>query len=343
MKCSRCGMDCSATSIMCSRCGAALSVSTAPTAAPVQPAVQAPVQPQYQAPVQPAAQAPVQPQYQAPVQPQYQAPVQPQYQAPVQPQYQAPVQPEAVAASEEADEGKKKKKSEKKPGKKKLGIIIAAIVAVLVIAIGIGAGSGGSSEEQTTLSAEEAMEANYNTFLGYIADKDFKNAVAVYNRTGIKEYKDADVYFAYAQAEVYYAGGGIGEAYELVKDLTISEAQELKTTLENKLSGLQGVYKEDNGDGSYLWMKIDGGKVYQEIIGYYDEVQTPDFTDSYAYYLVTSKYSTGVEFFGIGRYASTGVNIYYAISTYTDSSDLLVVRFEGNEYTTFNGLYEKQY
>ncbi len=328
-------MDCSATSIMCSRCGAALSVSTAPTAATAQPAVQAPVQPAVQAPVQPTVQAPVQPAAQAPVQPAAQAPVQPTVQAPVQPTVQAPV--------EEADEDKKKKKSEKKSGKKKLGIIIAAVVAVLVIAIGIGVGSGEPAEEQTTLSAEEAMEANYNTFLGYITAKDFKNAVAVYNRTGIKEYKDADVYFAYAQAEVYYAGGGIGEAYELVKDLTIPEAQEFKTKLTNELSGLQGLYKEDNGVGAYLWMKIEGGMVYQEIVGYYDEVQTPDFSDSYPSYLVTSKYSTGVEFYGIGRYSSTGVKINYAITTYPASSELLVLCFEGYDYTTFNGLYEKQY
>ena len=143
-----------------------------------------------------------------------------------------------------------------------------------------------------------------------------------------------------------YDAGGIGFAYERL--LTVPEvldAQSHITNLANELSSLNGVYIEDNGVGAYLYLVIEDGKVFTDVVPY------AEYTDAYSYDLsqelcdgiVKGQYDTGEGYYAIGRYRTLGAEVTakYIMNIFENGNEIMILAPEGAEFTTFNGLYER--
>ncbi len=165
-----------------------------------------------------------------------------------------------------------------------------------------------------------------------------------WNHTELAEYKDAEKYKIYCDAMRAYEAGAITEAYNNFMYTDILKSEEYLQSIENKIFPLNGVYKSDNGQGAYLHIAIEDGKVATGLISYFDENQEFVYEDKdLIYQIVEQEYSDGEKYLAIGYYSSIGaeVDVDYAIETFDDSSEILVIAFEENEFKTFNGLYEK--
>lgn len=129
--CPNCGNQVDDSAKVCGYCGTPFVQPEAP-AQPAQPQFQQPAQPQFEQPAQPQFQQPAQPQFQQPAQPQFQQPAQPQFQQPAQPQFQQPQYQQPYPQG-----GFAPAYGQPQPAKKKTGLIIGIIAAVVVIAVAV--------------------------------------------------------------------------------------------------------------------------------------------------------------------------------------------------------------
>lgn len=222
--------------------------------------------------------------------------------------------------------------------KKKIFLFLA-----LVMCLSLRACGGGSA------NTPPSVEDNYAKLVEYATNGQYPEAMSLcQSNSDVLTYKDGQAYFDYCDAMYIYESGGIGFAYNKLK--TVPDILNAKSTLDKiaeRIGNLNGYYIEDNGLGAYLHMVIRDGLVSFEVIGYSDENQNFDYNaeDVHWWELVCSTYTNGTEFLGIGRYSQyyEEVEIDYALNIFDDSSEIMVIKFEGSdsEYTIFNGLYTK--
>ena len=203
-----------------------------------------------------------------------------------------------------------------------------------------------SAEEPSSSSPEVTLEDYYAQLVKYATEGQYLEGWRLYTATTeLHGYNDADAYNDYCTAMRSYEAGGIGAAYELLKkNPALLDSQTKITEIESRIAKLNGTYKADNGQGAYLYTVIENGKVMTKVVAYGDDTAEFAYTeDDLTSELVISKYNDGTEFVAIGRYSSIGakLTINYVINTFDDSTDIMIIAFEGAEYTTFNGLYSK--
>ena len=194
--------------------------------------------------------------------------------------------------------------------------------------------------------AEPTAEDWYNQLVEYAAAGQYLEGWRIGQlQKEVLEVADAKDYIAYCDAMRAYDAGAIGVAYrDLQKVSNILDAKTVIEQLEAVLSNLNGYYVEDNGMGSFLHLVISDGFVATKVIGYSEEEQVFNYTDEDFYSsIIRSKYDNGTEYLAIGRYTSLGakITVDYVITTFDDTDDIMLVAFEGNQYNTFNGVYEK--
>ncbi len=233
-----------------------------------------------------------------------------------------------------------------KPKKKsKVWIPIVIVVLVVIIAAAFIL-SVPSSNEQSADPAELTVEEVYALLLNYAANGEYDEVGSLpYACPELPEYEDAQQYLSYCEAMEAYAQGGLGYAYSILRTVPhILDAQSAMAAIDEKISSLNGCYVEDNGQGANLHIVIRDGLVASAIIGYYDEVQTFDYTDEdFDSQLYLSHFNDGTEFLGIAWNSAytDAEDIKYAISTFDDTSDIMVIAMEGQEFKDFNGLYSR--
>lgn len=223
---------------------------------------------------------------------------------------------------------------------------IIAMCLVLALSVGLagcaGILSGGSSAVPTQPSTEEL----YAQLVSYAQAGEYQEAWRLCQRNpSLLQYEDAQKYMNYCDALEAYEVGAMGTAYELLSTCPdILDAQTMIDDIEEKILPLNGYYVADNKKGSYLHLVIRNGKVTNKVIGYTDEVQTFDYeNEGFWYDLVVSTYTTGEEMIAFGLYNSLGaeVDLSYSIHVEEGSDELMVVKFAGEEFDTFNGIYKK--
>ena len=219
--------------------------------------------------------------------------------------------------------------------KKWIVFILAAVMCLTLTACG-------QAEEPVEVTVEDA----YAQLVACATEGQYLEGWRVaQSMPEVKQHQDGQAYLDYCQAMRAYEAGGLGEAYELLKDIpSILDAKTVSNEIAERVRSLEGHYVADNGKGSFLHIVIQDGKVATGLVGRTDDDQTFHYTDKdFTSDIVVSKYTDGTEFFAIGRYSSIGaeVTVNYVITTFDDSSDLMVLKFEDYEYDTFNGLYSK--
>lgn len=229
--------------------------------------------------------------------------------------------------------------------KKLLLILLALTFCISACSCSFLLGSGTDSGE-TPAPSEPTVEDLYNQLVEYASNGQYLEAWRVGQlHREVLEYQDAQAYVDYCQAMRAYEAGAIGVAYrDLQKVSNILKAKAVIEQLEATLVALNGYYVEDNGQGSFLHLVIRDGFVASAVIGYNDAEQTFNYTDEDFYSsIIRSKYTNGTEYLAMGRYSSLGaeITVDYVITTFDDTDDIMLVAFEGNQYNTFNGVYEK--
>ena len=219
--------------------------------------------------------------------------------------------------------------------KKLLPMILALILCFTLC-------SCGGSDEPAELSVEDA----YAQLTSYAAEGQYLDGWRIVQAVPeVLVYEDGQAYYDYCEAMRAYSNGGVGIAYSTLLNIPdILDAQDTISILDESIGSLNGYYVADNGIGSYLHLVIKNGLAAAKVIGYTDPEQTFAYTDSdFTHQLVSSAYTDGTEFIALGRYSSLGekLTINYAINTFDDSNEIMVIAFEGSEFTTFNGLYSK--
>jgi hypothetical protein len=195
--------------------------------------------------------------------------------------------------------------------------------------------------EPETLTTQQA----YEQMIACAREGDYQQAHDIgVNYPEVKEMEDGEDYLTYCDAMMAYKNGGLGNAYEMLLTVPhIEEASAYIEKLDKEIGKLDGVYKADNGVGSYLYLVIEQGKVLTEVVSYADDEPffQYDFSDSHYSYIVLDHYSNGGEYYAIGRYADykKAVTVDYVMNIFEDEIMLIVP--EGAEFNTFNGLYKK--
>lgn len=225
--------------------------------------------------------------------------------------------------------------------KKALFLILALILCLSICACG-------SSYETPSVPTLPSIEDKYDQIVSYCENGQYQDALKLCQQNrNIVSFQDGQSYFDYCDAMCAYQAGGIGYAYNKLKAIPdFLDAQKTLDAIAQRLRNTNGYYTSDNAMGSYLHIVIRDGLVASEIIGYYDENQNFDYNadDTFWQELVLSSYTNGAEFLAIGRYNSLSQEIdtiYYALEFFDNSPELLVTKYVGAEYSTFNGAYTK--
>ena len=217
---------------------------------------------------------------------------------------------------------------------KKNKILIMIVVCALFLSFAIGSGS-----------SKPTREDYYYQFIDHATNGEYQAGLDVYNSQGLKDFVESEKYAAYCRGMIAYENGGIGAALQyLLQYPDVLDAAQIIESIEAEIGSLNGIYKEDNGRGSYLYLIIEDGKVATESTGYYDEDQTLRYTeDDLIFEIVKSTFTTGEVFYAVGRYQTytKTIEIDYVMTIYDDENEIMLVAPEGAEFTTFNGLYEK--
>lgn len=213
-----------------------------------------------------------------------------------------------------------------------------ALLLALVICLSFAA----CSSEPKELTVEEA----YAQLVTYATDGDYLNGWRLAQSTaGLLEYEDAQAYYDYCQGMRAYAGGGFGDAYELLSTVpTILDAQKTLDAINSEIGHLNGYYVCDNKKGAYLHVVIKNGKVASSVIGYSAEEQTFLYEDKDFYQeIVRSEFTDGTTFYAVGSYTTLGdrKDIAYGISTFDDTTDIMLIKYETAKFDTFNGVYKR--
>ena len=220
---------------------------------------------------------------------------------------------------------------------------VLSLILALALCVGLCA-CGGSKTEPTEITVESA----YAQLVEYAKNGEYLEAWRLTQRVReLEEYQDAQAYIDYCDGMRAYKAGGIGYAYsKLLGVPQVLDAQATIDTLKAQIGSLDGYYVSDNGQGSYLHLVIRNGQVASKVIGYTSEEQSFAYEDSdFMNDLVFFKSSAGAEILAIGRYSSLGekLNTHYAITTFSDSTDLMVLKYADSEseFNTLNGLYKR--
>ncbi len=222
-------------------------------------------------------------------------------------------------------------------------VIVAAVILIAAcVLIFLFLGSIAEPEEPEVLGVEDA----YMQLLEHSANGEYLEAWRLgVNYPELNEYEDAQSYLDYCAGMRAFEAGGIGEAYNILRTVPhILDAQYALDLIDEKIGFLNGCYVADNGMGAYLHLVIRDGLVASKIIGYFDENQSFDYTDEDFYKeIVLSNYNDGTQFIAIGNYSSLGeeITVNYVINSFDDTSDIMVLAYEGNEFTDFNGMYTR--
>ena len=230
-------------------------------------------------------------------------------------------------------------------GNKKTGILnavrIIAAIAIFVFSVMIASDSK-SAEQNSGVPVKEA----YEMLVAAATEGNYSDGCKIYDSNSeLITYKDAESYNSYCKAIRAYNAGGIGYAYKLF--LTVPDtlsAQEYIDSIQKELSFLTGVFKADNNKGSYLYFISEQGAALTKIIGYSDALG--DYSEALSSTVTTiikSKFTDGTDFYAIGLYSELNatVTVDYVIYNYEKDNEVMILSYEGNEYTTFNGVYKR--
>lgn len=222
---------------------------------------------------------------------------------------------------------------------------VFSLILTLALCLSLCACFGGA---EPTEPAAPSIEDVYTQLIEYAKSGQYLEAWRLCQKNrDVLAYQDAQAYSDYCDAMRAYDAGGIGFAYDKLKNIPhILNAQNTIDKIKERVGGLNGYYIADNGRGSYLHLVIRDGLVASQVIGYTAENQTFDYNaeDVYWQELVISTYTTGEEFVAIGRYSSLGTKIDkidYVLEIFDDSPELMVTKYEGAEFNTLNGVYTK--
>ena len=215
---------------------------------------------------------------------------------------------------------------------------LVALLLTVIMCFSLAACGG--SNESDTLSVEEA----YELLVTSATEGNYLEGWQVYQvQPELAEYEDASVYYNYCVAMRAYEAGGIGFAYDMLKNNgDILNTQDILEEIGKEIGNLNGIYKADNGVGSYLYLVIKDGKVATKTVGYNDDNQDFTYEDSELIStIVKSTYSDGTPFYAVGRYSTIGaeLDVNYVMDIADDS--IMMIKYETYEYDTFNGLYSK--
>ena len=162
----------------------------------------------------------------------------------------------------------------------------------------------------------------------------------------VKEYEDAADYLTYCDALRAYNAGALGYAYENLSAVPeVLDAASYLASLDAEIGRLNGVFVEDNGAGAYLYLVIEDGKTFTEVVSYddYTADYTYDLSQERCDHIVKGSFTTGEAYYAIGRYNYLGEEITesYIMTIFEEDGEIMMVAPEGAEFKTFNGLYEK--
>ena len=212
---------------------------------------------------------------------------------------------------------------------------VKILICALVLLMGVSLTACGGGE----MSVEEA----YDALVTNATEGNYLEGWQVYQTVPeLAEYEDAAAYNDYCVAMRAYEAGGIGYAYGMLKqNPDILDASNTIAALDAEIGVLNGVYKADNGQGSYLYLIIQDGKVGTELIGYYDSQELVyDESDLYNT-IVKGNYTDGREFYAVGMYSTTGAEITPNYVMDISGGSIMMIKYETYEYDTFNGMYTK--
>ena len=213
--------------------------------------------------------------------------------------------------------------------------VISVFLAVLTCLLITGCGS--SEPKKPT------VEESYNALVTYATEGKYIEGWRVYQGTPeLAEYEDAKVYNEYCVAMRAYEAGGIGYAYDSLLNIEpVLDTEATIAAIETEIGGLNGIYKADNGAGSYLYLIIENGKVGTELIGYYDDQElTYEESDLYSD-IVKVTFTDGSQSLAVGRYSTIGAEVEANYIMYPDAEGCMLIKYESYEYDTFAGVYTK--
>lgn len=233
------------------------------------------------------------------------------------------------------------------PGKLKLRKFFSFLrfVAVIVLTVAwsfSGSAGNNTTPEKKTVTTPEA----YQMLVNEATAGNYLNGWRIYQKCpSLSEYQDAKNYYDYCVAMRAYQAGAIGYAYNLL--LTVPNTLDANTylnSISNEIGSLNGVYKEDNGVGSYLYLVIENGRVLMDVVPYSQASSTFTYNMSESYdTIIKGKYTDGTTYYAVGTYSEIGAKVKseYVMNIFKDKNEIMLIRNEGNELSTFNGLYAK--
>ncbi len=226
-------------------------------------------------------------------------------------------------------------------------ILLLALTMCLSLAACDNTVTAEPSGKEPADTAPQIVNDVYRQLVEYAQNGQYADAWRlVMQNPELKEYEDGNEYFEYCRGMRAFETGAMGTAYEILSTVPhILDASKVLFVIEERIHPLNGHYVSDNGKGSYLHLVIKDGKIASGLVGYYDDDQTFSYTEEdFQEELVVSKYTNGTEFIGMGRYysnVSSEITVEYVISLFDDTDDIMVLKYEGYDYNTFNGMYEK--
>lgn len=151
---------------------------------------------------------------------------------------------------------------------------------------------------------------------------------------GIKYYKDI------ATGIKYYNNGKLQSAYATLEEYT--DYPEAKTIVD-KIASYNGIYRYDNNRGAILYINIRNGRVSQEIASKYSPETSYKQGEAayYIYTLVERDTEKGGRQIMIASSANMDDYKYLFMPPTDGSNEYIVISYETNPYTTYNGVYTK--
>ena len=195
----------------------------------------------------------------------------------------------------------------------------------------------GSISPAITEPAPLTTEELYNQLVDHAKNGQYQEGKRLYIRNGdLASYKDAKDYYQYCVIiDGYYSKGRLGYTYrELSKISNILDVETILNEIDQKIQHLEGEWVEDNGRGAYLYLAIKDGYVANAVVAYGEADQGFVYTDEdFIYEIVEHTYSTGE--------VGLAIKESYSINYFEDDQTLMLIKFEGAQFDTFNGVYEK--
>ncbi|MBQ8503398.1 MAG: hypothetical protein IJ491_03870 [Clostridia bacterium] len=236
-----------------------------------------------------------------------------------------------------------------KGGSKKSALIVILISLALFVISPIIAPETAEQSGSSQAEYNDELESYYNQIVAYATQGYSKEGDELYKQHSaeLQNYKDAINYANYCVGLTAYNAGALNYAYSAFQLAgNVLNTQTYISDIQAQQQITNGIFKCDNGQGTYLHIAIKDGEVDTGSIGYYDADQTyvPTY---YTYELLRFVADDGRIFYGIGRYntqlAICEVNYY--IHTYDNMQSFTCNARPYNSYDNPNPvtIYEGQY